>query len=338
MDASGRLDVAFLTEDFSQLEPSWDNSLLFAAEFARRGHRVAFAPEESLRLSGDGCTARWFENRFAGEGRPEDAFSPLGARNLREFDLVMLRIDPPVDAAYLAVTYMLDYAGTLVLNKPSAIRQWNEKIAIFSYGGGIVATSVVLSIEEGLAFVSEHPGIPRWIAKPTNAFGGFGVSAFPAGDEAAARAAIGKAGGCAAGERPAGAQPGRAIEPVMIQEYNARIPEGDKRIFLVEGRPVGWVNRVPRAGEYLANIHAGAITVPFALNDADRAACDHVARTYSADDLPLICIDVIGDCLSEVNVTCPSGMIQINRAMNRRCEVEVVDCLERRARESSTRR
>ncbi len=330
MDAGGRLDIAFLTEDFSQLEPSWDNSLLFAAEFARRGHRVAFAPEATLSLSGDGCSARWFENRFAGEGRPEDAFKPLGARNLKEFDLVMLRIDPPVDAAYMAVTYMLDYAGTLVLNKPSAIRQWNEKIAIFSYDGGIVTTAVVLSVEEGLAFVRAHPEVPRWIAKPTNAFGGFGVTAFPAGDEAAARAAIAQAG---VGLNTAGSDGGARIEPVMIQQFNERIPEGDKRIFLVEGKPVGWVNRVPRKGEYLANIHAGAITVPFDLNDADRAACEHVARAYSAADLPLICIDVIGDRLSEVNVTCPSGMIQINKAMNRRCEIEVVDCLERRARE-----
>lgn len=337
MDIAGRLNVAFLTEDFSQLEPSWDNSLLFAAEFVRRGHRVVFAPEESLRLAGDGCTARWYENRFEGKGRPEDAFAPIGARNLREFDLVMLRIDPPVDAAYLAVTYMLDYAGTLVLNNPSAIRQWSEKIAIFSYDGGIVTTAVVLSVEEGLAFVREHPEIPRWIAKPTNAFGGFGVTAFPADNDEAARTAIGKAGGAQAGMEAAGPNRGRAIEPVMIQEFNARISEGDKRIFLVEGRPVGWVNRVPRQGEYLANIHAGAVTVPFELNEADLRACEHVARTYSAIDLPLICIDVVGDRLSEVNVTCPSGMIQINRAMNRRCEVDVVDCLERRAREAARR-
>jgi glutathione synthase len=314
-----KLKIAFVTEEFSAIEPSWDNSILFAREFVRRGHDVRFAPKTTLRLSTDGVTARLFSNRFEADRDPRPDFVNAGGMNLRDFDLVMLRIDPPVDATYLAVTYMLDYAGTLVLNRPAAIRQYNEKIAIFSYPEGIVETAVVLSIEEGLAFVRSHPEIRRWIAKPTNAFGGLGVSAFIADDEPGARSAMAKA----AGERR---------EPIMLQRFNERIVDGDKRIFLVEGRPVGWVNRVPKKGDYLANIHAGAVTLPYELDDADRAACAHVARMYPADDLPLICIDVIGDRLSEVNVTCPSGMIQINRAMNRRCETEVVDCLERRAR------
>lgn len=327
VDDTGRISVGILTEEFGSIEPSWDNSLLFAAEFVRRGHRVAFASERTLRLSSDGsakppvASARFFEGPYEGGGRPAETFVEIGPRGLAEFDLVLLRADPPVDASYLALTYLLDYAGTLVLNRPAAIRRHNEKIGIFSYPEGIVATAVVFSLEEGLAFVRSHSAVARWIAKPVNAFGGIGVSAFDPRDDAGARAAYAAAATA-------------ANEPVMLQAFNDRVAEGDKRIFLLEGRPIGWVNRVPKKGGYLANIHAGAITVPFDLSEADRAACDFVARSYSKDEIPLICIDVIGDRLSEVNVTCPSGMIQINRAMNRRCEVEVVDTLVERARRS----
>lgn len=311
--------MGFITEDFEALEPSWDTSLLFSLEFARRGHRVFFAPERSLRLANEGVTARLFESRYDGTGRPKDAFVETGRRDLRALDLVLLRTDPPVDASYFATTYILERAGTVVLNDPAAIRRYNEKIGIFSFPDRILPTAVVFDEKEGLAFVAEHGEVRRWIAKPTNAFGGMGVAAFDAGDETAALAAL------------AGAS-GGGKEPVMIQAYNEEIPRGDKRIFLLEGRPIGWVNRVPREGRFLANIHAGAETRPFDLSEADHSICEAVGRAYPAREIPLICIDVIGEKLSEVNVTCPSGMVQINRAMDKRCEVEVVDRLLERAR------
>lgn len=320
MARHAQLTFGFLTEDFSALDVSWDNSLLFSVELLRRGHRVVFMTWKSLRLDNGGATATFFESRYAGSGRPEEHFSDLGRRSLSELDLCLLRLDPPVDERYLAATYMLEYAGTRVLNDPATIRRYNEKISIFSYPQGIRTTCIVLSEEAALDAILSHARIKRWVAKPTNAFGGIGVESFESRqlDEAV---------------RLMRKTSNDWKSPIVLQEFNERVSEGDKRIFLLEGRPIGWVNRIPKPGQFLANIHAGAITVPFDLSEGDLKICEHIAATFPSRELPLICIDVIGEHLSEINVTCPSGLIQINRAMKKSCELEIIDCLEARARE-----
>ncbi len=309
--------IGLITEDFDTLDTTFDTSLLMAVEARRRGHRVLFCAERTLRLTPAGLVADFFESGYEGEGRPEDHFAPAGTMNFRDLDLALLRTDPPVDSRYLAVTFMLDHAGTLVLNAPAAIRRYNEKIAIFFHPDRILPTFVVLDETAALRTLREHPEITRWIAKPTNAFAGIGVAALdPRAPEAAA----------AALERTSSGW----TEPVMLQQFNERVAEGDKRIFLLDGEPLGWVNRVPKAGHFLANIHAGAVTLPFALSESDRAIVGEVGRAYPADELPLLCIDVIGEKLSEVNVTCPSGLVQINRAMGLKLESRIIDSFERR--------
>ncbi len=316
---AGPKTIGFLTEDFSALDVSWDNSLLFGAEFRRRGHRVLFASWRTMCLANEGLTAIFHESAYVGSGDPLAQFTDPRPLDFRELDLCLLRMDPPVDSRYLVATHMLDRAGTLVLNDPVAIRSYNEKLAIFSYPGGISVSRVVMSEESAMDALRGAPDVRQWIAKPTNAFGGMGVVKFAADDPEQAKGLMRRS-----------SEDWR--EPLMLQEFNERVREGDKRIFLLEGEPIGWVNRIPREGQYLANIHAGAVTVPFELSEADRAACRHVADTFPKDRLPLICIDIIGDHLSEINVTCPSGLIQINRAMDRRCELPIIDYFERRIR------
>jgi glutathione synthase len=295
-----------------------DTTLLVAAECNRRGHEVFYATPHSLVLTHEGPKAAW--RRF-GYGpndarRPEECLGETLAADTSAFDVVFMRQDPPVSEHYISVTQILDFSKTPVVNNPTDVRSFSEKISVLNLPGYCPESIVSIDPDEIRQFVSRFP--EGCVLKPLNQFNGRGVVRL----------------------RPSDANMGGLIESgtefftkyVIVQEFVPAVAHGDKRFFLVEGQLTGRMNRVPLPGEWRSNIHLGAQPKQFTPTARDEAIIEAVAGLLARYDLPVACIDVIGDYLTEINVTSPSGLPEINRIYGPGHERAIVDCLEKRAR------
>ncbi len=278
------------------LNPATDTTLVIVEEARRRGHEV------------DSCTASalWLEG-------PEVR---AGERALAEYQAVLMRSDPPFDLDYYFATLLLERARerTLVVNDPRGLREANEKLYIFNFPRLIAPTRVTRSLDALKAFLAQEGG--QMIVKPLDACGGAGVFHVRAEDRNT-NAILEAVTGC-----------GKKL--VMAQRYLAEAREGDKRILLLDGEPLGAVLRVPRADETRGNLHAGARATQTALTPRDLEICAEVGARCKADGLYFVGLDVIGGHLTEVNVTSPTGVREIDRLEGVRLEARVVDWLERR--------
>jgi glutathione synthase len=219
-----------------------------------------------------------------------------------------MRKDPPVDEAYVAATHVLEHAGTRVLNDPVALRSLNEKLLPLRFP---VPTPPSLLSDDGervRAFVRRHG---RAVLKPLNDCSGRGI-AILAGEEDVPPLETGRF--------------------VLVQRFLAGFAAGDKRVFLLAGRAIGAVNRVPRDSRSLANIHQGARVEATTLTAADHAILSAVAPALAGMGVQMAGLDIIDGHLTEINVTSPSAARQINAVGGLHIERELVDFLERSAR------
>ena len=213
-----------------------------------------------------------------------------------------MRKDPPVDEAYLYATHLLEVAeraGVRVLNRPSALRSWNEKLGALRFSRWMAPTLVAGRVSELLSFAQEQQEI---VLKPLGGRAGLGVI------------------------RVNGQSPGlkALLElvteqerlPVMAQAFLPSVSEGDKRILLVDGDPLGAINRRPSAGEFRSNLAVGGQAEATELTDRERQICAALAPALRAEGLFFVGIDVIGGMLSEINVTSPTGVREVERLMN----------------------
>jgi glutathione synthase len=237
-------------------------------------------------FSKGGTEAAWF-------ARGDDAW-----RDLADFDAVLMRRDPPFDQAYLYATWLLEMAerqGARVFNRPRSLRDWNEKLAIARFPGFIAPTLV--SGEAALIrdFLAGQGDI---IVKPLNAMGGAGIFRLRPGDPnlGAILETVTRHG----------------AETVMAQRYLPEISAGDKRILLIDGEPVPHcLARIPMEGETRGNLAAGGTGVARPLSERDREIARALGPELKAAGLLLVGLDVIGDCLTEVNVTSPTCFREI---------------------------
>lgn len=218
---------------------------------------------------------------------------------LEAFGHVWMRKDPPVDEAYLYATHLLDLAeraGVRVLNRPSSLRAWNEKLGALRFSH-LMAPSLVASRVEALAaFAAEHGEV---VLKPLGGRAGQGVvHASAAGPGLRALLEL---------------VTGQEQLPVMIQAFLPGVSAGDKRILLVDGEPLGAVNRRPRAGEFRSNLAVGGAPEATDLSEAERRICGELAPALRAEGLFFVGIDVIDGHLSEINVTSPTGVREVER-------------------------
>jgi glutathione synthase len=224
----------------------------------------------------------------------ESALMPL-----EQMDTVFMRKDPPVSTAYLYATYLLDYVDpnkTLVLNHPQGLRAANEKMFALQFRDAIPDTIVSQSKSVIREFV-EAKGMA--VLKPLGGKGGEGILLLAAGDR----------------------NFNSLIEistlqgqlPVMVQEYLPQAQDGDKRIILLNGEPIGAVNRVPSGKEFRGNMATGGRVEQSALTEREQSICRQVAPTLQKYGLMFVGIDVIGDYLTEINVTSPTGIREIDR-------------------------
>lgn len=240
-------------------------------------------------------------------------FSPGSWREapLSEFDVVWMRKDPPFDMTYIFSTYLLDLCGprTLVLNSPAGLRSRNEKLFAAAYVDLTPPTLISRDITRIVAFAEAQPD--RVVLKPWDGNGGRGVLVSRAGDPNL-RAMI-----------EVLSDEGRRY--ILAQRHLPEIVEGDKRILLVDGEPAGAVLRVPGKSDHRGNLHVGATAHATTLTDREREICARIGPVLRAEGLVFVGIDVIGGWLTEINVTSPTGIQQVNRFDGVAIEEQLLD-------------
>ena len=292
-------DVLFVLDPVETLDPWADSSYVMIAEALRRGHRPFATELRGLSVQGSRAYAYATRLHVGTPGSPIKAQGPAIRRELGEFAVILMRKDPPVDDGYITATWILNYApkNTLVINDPAGLRDINEKLSILHFPNLIPETLVSRSAHELRAFLAELGG--KMIVKPVYGFGGREILMARENDpnlgsilELATR---------------------DGTRWTVAQAYLPEAVAGDKRILLVEGHPIGAVLRVPAAGELRNNFHTGGTPVISELTAEDRAICSAVGPFLLAHGQFFAGIDVIGDRLTEINVTSPTGMQEINR-------------------------
>ena len=245
-----------------------------------------------------------------------DPWISIGERErlpLATFQVIWMRNDPPVDEAYLYATHLLDVAeraGVRVLNRPDSLRSWNEKLGALRFSRWMAPTLVSGRVQELSAFAETHHEI---VLKPLGGRAGLGVirvSAQAPGLKALLELVTEQ-------ERL----------PVMAQCFLPSVSEGDKRILLVDGEPLGAINRRPAAGEFRSNLAVGGQAEATELTAREHQICAALAPALRAEGLFFVGIDVIGGMLSEINVTSPTGIREVERLMDQPLADQVLERL-----------
>jgi glutathione synthase len=235
---------------------------------------------------------------------------------LAEVDCVLIRKDPPFDAEYLYVTLMLEMVRHRipVINDPRGLRDANEKLYTLHFSQHMPRTLVASDRARIHRFVSD---VGTAVVKPLDGAGGSGVMVVAKHDRNA-RSIVDYI--TREGTRHA-----------MVQEYLAAVRSGDKRVLLLEGEILGAINRVPREDDVRSNIHAGGRVEPCDVTSAERAIIADMAPRLSSDGLVFVGLDFIGEKLTEVNVTSPTGIQELSRHLGRDVAEDVIAWIERRA-------
>ncbi len=225
-------------------------------------------------------------------------FGEAATLDLGGTDVVLMRQDPPFDMAYITATHMLEHIHprTLVVNDPANVRNAPEKLLVTHFPDLMPPTLVTWSADAIRAFRVEHRDI---IVKPLFGNGGAGVFRLRADDENL--------------NSLLEMHFARSREPLMVQRYEPAVRRGDKRVILVDGEPMGAVNRVPAEGESRSNMHVGGRAERTELTEREREICRRIGPTLREQGLLFTGIDVIGDYLTEINVTSPTGLQEIAR-------------------------
>jgi glutathione synthase len=309
------MKLLFVVDPLAGLKPYKDSSVAMMRAAVARGHAVFAVEAHRLRVK-DGVARA---TCAALEVRADDDWYRVTHTDeyaLKDFDAVLMRTDPPVDTDYLLATHLLDVAeadGARVLNRPAALRDFNEKLAILNFPHFIAPTLVSAEAAEIAAFLTAHHDI---IVKPLTEMGGAGIFRLTTADPN--RNAI---------LETLTHRGGRAI---MAQRYLPAIAEGDKRILLIDGEVVPWaLARIPQAGETRGNLAAGGIARAQPLSARDREIADTIAPWAQAKGIFLAGLDVIGDCLTEINVTSPTGFQEITAQTGHDVAAQFVAALER---------
>jgi glutathione synthase len=309
------MKIAFLADPLSTFKTYKDSTYAMMVEANQRGHEVYAFQQKDMAVEQGVVTARVQRISFTGD--PKDwyrAADPVET-NLGEFDAILQRKDPPFDMEYVYSTYLLELAekqGAKVFNKPSAIRDHNEKVAITQFSEFTSPTLVTGDEARIRAFQKQHGDI---ILKPLDGMGGAGI--FRIGAD--------------------GMNLGSVIETltgngkytIMAQRFIPAIDQGDKRILVINGKPVPFsLARIPQNGEVRGNLAAGGIGVAQPLTERDFEIANALGPILAARGLLLVGLDVIGDFLTEVNVTSPTCFQEITQQAGFPVAATFIDAVE----------
>ena len=311
------MKIAFIVDPLDEFKLYKDSTYAMMREAAQRGHELyAFHPEDLAWMKG---AVSAYAGRIHLTGQEDDAWYRHEAhaeRPLTAFDAVIMRKDPPFDMEYVYATYLLEIAekqGARVYNKPRAIRDHNEKMAIAKFSQFTAPTLVTRREELIRDFIAEHGDV---ILKPLDGMGGTSIFRVRHDDP---NLSVILETLTAYGTRT-----------TMAQRYIPAILDGDKRILLIGGKPVPFcLARIPKAGETRGNLAAGGTGVARELTPRDREIAETLAPLLFAEGLLLVGLDVIGDYLTEVNVTIPTCFQEITQQSGFNVAGMMLDALER---------
>ncbi|MFQ5973387.1 MAG: glutathione synthase [Alphaproteobacteria bacterium] len=309
------LSVAIQMDPIESVDIDADSTFVLALEAQRRGHALFHYLPRDLSLRGDRVVAHarpLTVRRVRGDHASLEAPRAL---DLGGVDVVLMRQDPPFDMAYITATHLLEmiHPKTLVVNDPVAVRNAPEKLFVTHFSALMPPTLISSNRDEILAFRAEHEDI---IVKPLFGNGGAGVFHVPPGDENL-----------------------NALlelfsdlyrEPIVVQKYLPGVRQGDKRIILIDGAPVGAIVRIPPEGDARSNLHVGGTPVQAELDESDERICAAIGPVLRDRGLIFVGIDVIAGCLTEINVTSPTGIQEINRFDGVALEERIWEAIEAR--------
>ena len=309
------LAVAIQMDPIETINVAVDSTYVLALEAQARGHRLYHYLPRHLSLIDGHAVAKARPLRVQRDAQPPAELGAPEQLELATMDVILMRQDPPFDMAYITATHLLEHVSgnALVVNDPASVRNAPEKLFATHFAGVMPPTLVSSDRDAIVAFREEHRDI---ILKPLFGNGGAGVFRVKEDDEnfnalLESFAAFYR-------------------EPIVVQRYLPEVRKGDKRIILVEGEPVGAVLRVPAKGEARANLHVGGKAMKAKISRREREICDAIGPTLKEKGLVFVGIDVIGDYLTEINVTSPTGIQEINRLDGVALEKLVWDAIEKR--------
>ena len=293
-----KLKVAVQMDHVSTVNIAGDTTFALSLEAQRRGHKLFHYTPNRLSLENGRAVARAEEMTVRDEKGNHYTLGEPVRTDLAEMDVVLLRQDPPFDMNYITTTHILDriHPKTLVVNDPAWVRNSPEKIFVTEFADLMPETLITLDPAEVAAFRKEHRDI---IIKPLYGNGGAGIFHMREDD------------------RNLGSlleMFGQMFrEPFIVQRYLPDVRKGDKRIILIDGEPVGAINRVPADHDARSNMHAGGKAEKTELTAREREICARIGPELKRRGFILVGIDVIGDYMTEINVTSPTGVREVKR-------------------------
>lgn len=318
------MKLAFIIDPIHNLDPGHDSSVALMEAACEQGHQVWITQANELGVSAGKAWSRLqavqIKSVPLAEGRwvvpqPWYELGETSLMPLETMDVVVMRTDPPVTIPYLYATYILDYIDpgkTLVVNAPRGLRAANEKMYALQFQGAIPET-IVAQDKQVIREFMEKQGAA--VLKPLGGKAGEGILFLdPADRNFNSLVEISTL---------------RGQMPVMVQTYLPAAKDGDKRIILLDGEPIGAVNRIPTGKEFRGNMAVGGRVAQVEITDREREICEQLAPILQRDGLIFVGIDVIGGYLTEVNVTSPTGIREIDRLDGTRLGHQVMDWLQK---------
>ncbi|OSQ52519.1 glutathione synthase [Marivita geojedonensis] len=292
------MKIAFQMDPIQSVNINGDSSFRLAEEAQARGHELFFYSPDKLAYD-EGrilATGQWFTvQRVQGD---HAQLGPVEQIDLADVDVVWLRQDPPFDMHYITSTHLLDRlkGKTLVVNDPFWVRNYPEKLLVLDFPDLTPPTMIARDLASIKAFKARHGDV---ILKPLYGNGGAGVFRLDANDRNLTSLHE--------------LFTGFSREPLIVQKFLPDVSAGDKRVILVDGEAVGAINRVPAEGETRSNMHVGGRPEKIGLTERDLEICARIGPLLKEKGQVFVGIDVIGTYLTEINVTSPTGIQELER-------------------------
>ncbi|MCE8524791.1 glutathione synthase [Ruegeria pomeroyi] len=292
------MKIAFQMDPIGAVNINADSSFRLAEEAQARGHELFYYGPDQLAYQEGRITARGHDMTVQRVVGAPAVLGPMREVDLADFDVVWLRQDPPFDMHYITSTHLLDRlkGQTLVVNDPFWVRNYPEKLLVLNFPELTPPTAIARDLETIRAFKARHGDI---ILKPLYGNGGAGVFRLDENDRNLSSLHE--------------LFVGFSREPLIVQKYLPDVRNGDKRVILVDGEAVGAINRVPAEGEVRSNMHVGGRPEKIGLTERDREICATIGPLLREKGQVFVGIDVIGDYLTEINVTSPTGIQELER-------------------------
>jgi glutathione synthase len=309
--------IAIQMDPLESINIKSDSTYILALEAQKRGYRLFhYLPEnliyENGRVAALGNIFRLFPNKkiFFKKFETQKIF-------LDDYDVVLVRQDPPFNMSYITATYLLEMVSnkTLILNDPKSIRDNPEKLSMFNFKSIIPPTLISKNAEQCFNFQKKYK---KTIIKPLYGNGGEGISKLEGINVVLKRKILNLIN--------------KYKQPIVMQKYLSEIKEGDRRIILIDGEYVGSVARIPKKGSVTANFHTGGTAKKVGLIRRDKKICNILKPFLKKNKLFFTGIDIIGNYLTEINVTSPTGIQEINRLNGARLEKFFWDRVEKKLR------